>query len=84
MTEEIAVVCRHCGAIAVKNLGWVQAHRDFRCERCGGVSKLDKDRLSLILAGRKPGPGRAEQSPASNVSTPTTKGRAVDGIHHDD
>ena len=54
ITEDITLVCRHCGAETVKHLGWVQAHRNFQCEHCGRVSKLDKDWLSLALAGRKP------------------------------
>jgi hypothetical protein len=54
LNEEIAIACHHCGAVDVRNLGWVQVHWNFQCRRCGGLSRLDKDRLSLILAGRKP------------------------------
>jgi hypothetical protein len=35
LIEQISLACRHCGGAAVKSLSWNQAHRHFRCRRCG-------------------------------------------------
>jgi hypothetical protein len=53
LTEEISLTCRHCSGAAVSTVSWAQAHRYFRCQHCGRLSRLDKDRLSLALAGRE-------------------------------
>jgi hypothetical protein len=75
MTEDITLVCGHCGTDAVKHLSWVQVHRDFRCERCGSVSRLDKDWLCLALAGRKP--AAVAQSPVSTHRLPPPPDRSA-------
>jgi hypothetical protein len=68
MTEEISLACRHCRGAAVSSLSWAQAHRYFRCRRCGRLSTLDKDRLSLVLAGRESPAAAVARSPAAAVA----------------
>jgi predicted RNA-binding Zn-ribbon protein involved in translation (DUF1610 family) len=51
--EEINLACPHCGTIAIKELSWVQVNRHFRCDRCGRVSAIDKDRLCIALADQE-------------------------------
>jgi DNA-directed RNA polymerase subunit RPC12/RpoP len=67
LTEEISLVCRHCGGPVVSSLSWAQAHRHFRCPRCGRLSTLDKDRLSLVLAGQTPPAAAVARSSSAAV-----------------
>ena len=66
LPEEITLVCRHCGGRTVSNLYWVQAHWAFLCRHCGETSRLDKDRLSLVLAGRNADATEIVPSPVSD------------------
>jgi len=33
--REIGVVCKHCGHVEKKRIGWLRANTEFLCSRCG-------------------------------------------------
>jgi uncharacterized Zn finger protein len=53
LIEEINLACPYCGTTAIKELSWVQVNRHFRCDQCGQVSAVDKDRLCIALADQE-------------------------------
>ena len=63
LAARIELICPRCRAAVPHSIGWVQENGMLACPRCGEITAIDKDAVTLQLArieiGREhePSPG---------------------------
>lgn len=50
LAARVEVVCPRCKTVITCSVGWVQENGMLLCQRCGEISQIDKDAVSLQLA----------------------------------
>ena len=46
--REIGVVCRHCGCVEKKTIGWLRVNVEILCSRCGRDTEIASRNLKRI------------------------------------
>jgi len=46
--REIGVVCRHCGRVEKKTIGWLRVNTEFLCRGCGRDTDITSEQFKRI------------------------------------